>query len=133
MNKNLMLNPSSLNNIKDQKEANRNQVYNILLEDCHNKIKNCSIKGKDSYIFYLVPEFYLGLPKYDLIKCSKYICNQLYKNGFKVGYTEPNFIYIDWNHIPSDIRKKEKKKKKKDNHRDINDYNLSSNFVSKII
>ena len=111
MNKNLILNPSSLNNIKDQKEANRNQIYNILLQHCHNKIKACSLRGKESYIFYLVPEFYLGLPKYDLVKCSKYICNHLFKNGFKVGYTG-HFIYIDWSHIPSDLRKKKEKKKK---------------------
>ena len=39
MNKNLILNPSSLNNIKDQKEANRNQVYNILLEGCNKNSK----------------------------------------------------------------------------------------------
>lgn len=133
MNQSSQLNPSALNNIKDQKEANRNQIYNIVLNDCHNKIKHCSIQGNQSYICYIVPEFYLGLPKYNVINCSKYIYNQLLKNGFRVGYTEPNFLYIDWSHVPSQVRKSQKSKKKKKKSRDIDDYQLSSNFVSKII
>ena len=62
-------------------------------------------------------------------------------NGFTVKYTYPNLIYINWKHIPSEIKKSKQivtnnKKQNSTKDRDfrfIEDYKPSLNFLDKII
>ena len=60
---------------------------------------------------YIIPEFILGIPRYDISECTNYVINQLTENGFQIKYTYPNLLFISWQHyIPkyqrSDIKKK---------------------------
>ena len=146
-----MLNIYSLNNVRDQKEINKLEIYKKVLKKCHHRIKTFSSKG-DSFCFYIVPEYIYGIPKYDTLNCAAYIVNKLKKNGFHVSYTYPNLIFISWGHIPSEIKNPQIKdldiksltnksinnnsliKDQTNNieYRYIEDYNPSKNFMNKL-
>jgi hypothetical protein len=135
-----MLNIHSLNNVRDQKEINKQEIYKKVLQKCHHRIKICANKGS-SECCYIVPEYIYGIPKYDILNCALYIVNKLNLNGFTVKYTYPNLIYINWKHIPSEIKKSKQivtnnKKQNSTKDRDfrfIEDYKPSLNFLDKII
>lgn len=140
-----MLNIYALNNIRDQKEINKFQIYKEVLKKCHHRIKIHSSKG-ESFCFYIIPEYIYGIPKYDTLNCANYIIDKLIKNGFKTIYTYPNLIYISWNHIPSEINLNFKDQllinnKNFDSNsnnntsqfRYIEDYKPSQNFIKRII
>jgi len=137
-----MLNINSLNNVRDQKEINRIQIYRKVLHKCHHKIKTIASKGIVSYCFYIVPEYLYGIPKYNTLNCATYIVTKLRNNGFSVSYTYPNLIYISWGHIPSEIKNisinnttvvnKDPKLIKYPKYRYIEDYKSSKNFLKRI-
>ena len=135
-----MLNIYALNNIRDQKEINRYQIYKKVLKRCHHRIKTISKKG-ESFCFYIVPEYIYGIPKYDTLSCANFIVKKLRNNGFKILYTYPNLIFISWNHVPSEFKVSKIKdtnikntidNKNKSDFRYIEDYNPSKNFLKKI-
>lgn len=135
-----MLNINSLNNVRDQKTINKYQIYKKVLKKCHHRIKTYANKG-NSNCFYIIPEYIYGIPRYDTLNCASYIVDKLKNNNFLVNYTYPNLIYINWGHIPSEIKQSKefslKKKKKelyieKKNYRLIEDYKPSINFLDKI-
>lgn len=96
----------SLDQLYDRKrevDQFRLKIYQKILARIHNKIKHTSrIKVNEPYIFYIVPEFILGVPRYDVKHCTIYIIDKLETNGFQIKYTHPNMLFISWNHyIPS--------------------------------
>lgn len=98
-----------LYSIKKKKDINCNNIFNIILEKCHKKIKNIAESGGMN-TFYEIPHFILGLPLYNINNCIEYIVKSLKNNGLLV-YTSTkqiNIIYISWN--PEDIDIKYKKK-----------------------
>lgn len=104
----------SLDELYDRKrevQNNRLGVYNKILERVHTKIKTASRQlTNNNYIFFIIPEFIFGVPKYNTDTCTSYIIDKLQENGFIVKYTHPNFLFISWNHyIPSYEREKIKK------------------------
>ncbi len=133
-----MLNISSLNNIRDQKLINKLEIYKKVLERCHHRIKTASSKGV-STVWFVIPEYLYGVPRYDTLKCAEYIVLKLKKNGFLVFFTYPNLIYIDWNKVPSQLKKSSisnnitnKQVIEKPKFRNINDYKISNNFMQTI-
>ena len=136
-----MLNIFSLNNVRDQKQLNKYHIYKKVLKKCHHRIEICANKG-DGCCFYVVPEFIYGIPKYDTLSCASYIMKRLHSNGFYVTYTYPNLIYINWEHIPSELKNKASiyinknkvgsSKLLKNEYRYIEDYKSSTNFLNKI-
>lgn len=93
-------------------EKHRISIYNKILNRIHNRIKLTSRQYvKQQYIFYIVPEFIIGLPTYDITECISYIIQKLIDNGFFIKYTHPNMLFISWTHyIPQYEREKIKKK-----------------------
>lgn len=81
----------------------RLQVYQTILQRIHKKIKLTSrLKYNEPYIFYIIPEFVIGVPRYDVKHCTLYVIDKLEKNGFITKYTHPNMLFISWKHyIPS--------------------------------
>ena len=136
-----MLNIYSLNNVRDQKEINKFEIYKMVLKKCHHRIKVFSKKG-DSCCFYIVPEFIYGIPRYDTLNCAAYIVTKLRYNGFTVNYTYPNLIFINWTDIPSEIKNPEvmkinskepvQKILKQPEYRYIEDYKSSNNFLNRL-
>ena len=87
-------------------------LYNKLLERIHTRIKVTSNQKKNEYCcWYVVPEVMIGVPRYDYIECTSYIIDKLKDNGFIVKYTNPNLLFISWNHwVPGYVRQEFKKK-----------------------
>ena len=93
------INLEELYDRKKEVDQMRLQVYKKILYRIHNKIKITSRQRyQEEYIFYVVPEFVIGVPRYDVKHCIIYIMDQLEQNGFIVKYTHPNMIFISWGH-----------------------------------
>ena len=99
-----MLNIYALNKTKSDKEFKKILVYKQVLKICHQKIKTASEKSQ-SILAYLVPEYIIGIPKYDIVSCTEYIYNKLKQNGFLVKPTWPNLLFISWGHVKFDKEK----------------------------
>ena len=91
---------------------NRLKTYKMILARVHKKIKTTARqKHSDFFCFYVVPEFLVGVPTYNIYTCITYLMEQLSKNGFEIKYTHPNLIFISWKHyIPAYQRLEIKKK-----------------------
>lgn len=73
--------------------------FNKILNRAHTKIKQTSrLRSSDQFVFFLVPEFLIGVPTYDTASCIAYIMNKLQENGFYIKYTHPNLLFISWQH-----------------------------------
>ena len=105
------INLDELYETKKQKDLNRLEIYNRILNRIHNKIKHVSRQRCDQHCWFLVPEMILGVPRFDNGDCIAYIVQKLRDNGFVVKYTHPNMLFISWqNWIPDYVRTEIKKK-----------------------
>ena len=87
-------------------------LYNKILHRIHTKIKQTSrnTKGKEQFVWYLIPEMMIGVSRYNVSECTGYILRKLRENDFIVRYTHPNLIFISWTHwIPGYVRQEYKK------------------------
>lgn len=87
-------------------------LYNKILNRIHNKIKITSrqSKGKEQFLWYIIPEMMIGVSRYNVEECTGYILRKLRENDFVVRYTHPNLIFISWIHwIPGYVRQEYKK------------------------
>ena len=72
----------------------------------HNKIKLTSRQRNNmKCCWFVIPEFILGLPKYNIELCTQYLMEKLDDNGFIVKYTYPNLLFISWNHYIPDYER----------------------------
>lgn len=99
---------------KQQKITHEHKVkiYQKILARVHKKIKTVSRqRSNNKFCVYLLPEFVLGIPRYDMANCTTYVIEKLMENGFQVKYTHPNLLFISWQHyIPSHVRADYKKR-----------------------
>jgi len=105
------LNLDELYREKKMRQDNKLKIYNRILKRVHDKIKYVS-RQRNSLCFcsYVVPEFLLGVPKYDSSACIAYVIEKLVDNGLAVKYVHPNLLMISWTHyIPPDQRREYKK------------------------
>jgi len=78
-------------------DENKIKVFQTILNRIHKKIKITSRqKYDDQFTFYIIPEFLVGIPRYDVASCTSYIIQKLRENGFMIKYTHPNLIFISW-------------------------------------
>jgi hypothetical protein len=106
------LNLDELYETKKQKDLNKLELYNRILNRVHNKIKHISRqRACEQHCWFLVPEMILGVPRYDNSDCIAYLVQKLRDNGFVVKYTHPNMLFISWqNWVPDYVRNEIKKK-----------------------
>jgi hypothetical protein len=84
---------------KNELEENKLKVFRKILHRVHTKIKITSRQRKsEQSTFFLIPEFLVGVPRYDVVSCTAYIIEKLKDNGFLVKYTHPNLLFISWAH-----------------------------------
>ena len=91
---------------------NKLALYNKILNRVHNKIKLTSNqnRGKEQFLWYLIPEIMIGVSRYDVAECTGYILRKLRENDMVVRYTHPNLIFISWSHwVPGYVRQEYKK------------------------
>jgi len=106
------LNMDDLYTQKKISEEHKIKIYQKVLARVHKKIKSTSkMRNNDKFCFFLLPEFILGVPKYDMVECTSYVIEKLIDNGFIMKYTHPNLLFISWQHyIPNYQRAQIKKK-----------------------
>jgi|TARA_B110001450_G_scaffold9783_2_gene9693 hypothetical protein len=93
------INLDELYHRKNEIEANRIKIYQKILHRVHTKIKITSRqKIAEQYCFFIIPEFLVGIPRFDSATCTAYVIDKLIENGFHVKYTHPNMLFISWNH-----------------------------------
>ena len=105
------LNLDDLYEYKKEQDLTTLKIYQQLLERVHKQIKIASRqKINHECSWYVVPEFLLGIPRYDVKSCVAYIIHELQENGFKIKYTHPNLLFISWGHwVPDYVREEYKK------------------------
>lgn len=106
------INLDELYDRKKEKDLQKMQIFNRILNRIHEKIKMTSRqKINSSFCWYVVPELMLGYVNYDRVACISYVLAKLEENDFQVRYTHPNLIFISWGHyIPTYVRTEFKKK-----------------------
>jgi len=106
------LNIDELYERKRQKSLNQLALFNKILNRIHTKIKMTSRQnqGKEQFCWYLIPEMMIGVSRYSVAECTGYILRKLRENNFQVRYTNPNLIFISWQHwVPGYVRQEYKK------------------------
>ena len=106
------LNMDELYKQKQQSEEHKIKIYQKILARVHKKIKATSrMRNSDRFTFFVLPEFILGIPRYNMVECTSYVIEKLIDNGFMIKYTHPNLLFISWQHyIPNYQRAQIKKK-----------------------
>lgn len=96
---------------KREVENNKLKIYRNILNRVHKKIKISSRqKLNNQFTFFVIPEFLVGTPTYDIAACTAFIIDKLKENGFNVKYTYPNLLFISWAHHLDKTRRGEIKK-----------------------
>jgi hypothetical protein len=98
---------------KQQLDLKKLALYQKILNRIHVRIKTIArnYTQNNTYCWFVVPEFVLGVSKFDQGACIAYIVNTLKENKFRVKYYHPNTLFISWDHwVPSYVREEIKKK-----------------------
>lgn len=48
-------------------------------------------------VWYEIPQFIIGQPKYKLTECKEFVTNKLKADGFNITEYDSNIILIKWN------------------------------------
>jgi hypothetical protein len=92
-----VLNPSSLYKDEARRDATRIRIYNNVLTAIYNRIKAIArIPGNEKSLWYIVPEFIPGTPRFDMGDAILYIVWNLRNSSYAVSYTHPNLLFISW-------------------------------------
>jgi hypothetical protein len=97
---------------KKQNDLLKLELFKKILHRVHVRIKNTAKhRPNEKYVWFVVPEMIIGVPKYDQAGCIAYVMNALQDNGFSVRYFHPNTLFICWEEwVPSYVRNEIKKK-----------------------
>ena len=95
-----MINIHQLHKEIDNREKQKYNTYQSVLDKCYYRIAKINSKSNDCYCVFVVPTFMFGVPLYDVTKCIIFIMEKLISKGFKVVYTHPNLLYISWKEKP---------------------------------
>ena len=88
------------------------KTYQKILARIHSRIKAISRqRNNNKFCMFVIPEFILGIPRYDIAECTNYVIEKLTENGFQVKYTYPNLLFISWQHYIPKYQRNEIKKK----------------------
>lgn len=92
-----VLNPSSLYTTEAKRDATRIRIYNSVLTVIYTRIKAISrVPDNEKSLWYIVPEFIPGTPRFDIGDAILYIVWNLRNIGYTVSYTHPNLLHISW-------------------------------------
>ena len=127
------LNINSLYEKIHEKNIKRYEIFDGILQKIHNRIRY-NARLEKTYCFYNIPEFVIGTPLYNIHDLRSYLINSLEKDGFKLMYMDPNWLFITWEINPKKITsstdiKKLKKEKKKGDFKLIDEYKPSGTFI----
>jgi hypothetical protein len=96
---------------KRLQDINKLELYRKILNRIHTRIKTTAKINSEKYCWFVVPEYIIGIPRYDQGACIAYVLDTLQTNGFKTRYFHPNTLLISWEHwVPTYVRNEIKKK-----------------------
>lgn len=124
-----MINIDELHKEKTQKIKHKNEVYEIVLNKCHQRIKHVAKSpSTPENCFFIVPPYIYGSPLYDVNNCIIFIAKSLSTNGFDVKFFNPNILFISWEgkKNPKNFKTLQKQEKK---FKSITDFKQTNNFV----
>ena len=88
------------------------KTYQKILARIHSRIKAVSRqRNNNKFCMFVIPEFILGIPRYDIAECTNFVIEKLTDNGFQIKYTYPNLLFISWQHYIPKYQRSEIKKK----------------------
>lgn len=91
------LDPASLYSEQEKRDALKLKTYNNILESAHNKIRTISrMPNNDKSLLFVVPEFVIGVPRFNTRDCILYLVWNLRNSHFDVQYYHPNLLHISW-------------------------------------
>ena len=88
-----------INNLHQErvcKNKARNDVFELVLSKCIDKILYTNKNTDKTFIFFEVPKILIGFPFYDMKSCTMFIMNKLVNKNYKVEFMEPFYLYVDW-------------------------------------
>lgn len=112
----------------NEKNFQRLKNFDEILKKIHNRIKY-NARLEKTYCFYQIPEFIIGQPLFNIENLRKYLINSLKKNGFKIIYIDPNWLFISWDIKPKKTPIKKIKKKEENDFKLIDEYKPSGNLI----
>ena len=122
------LNINELHGSIHRRKVKRLELYNSILEKIHHRIKYNADLEK-TYCFYNIPGFIIGVPLYDIKELTTFIITALKKNGFKLLYIDPNWLFISWGIEETPTKQPKKVKKDTTNYKMVEEYKPSGQFV----
>lgn len=92
-----ILSPSTLYSQEARRDATRIRIYNMVLQTIYNKVKAVArVPGNEKSLWYVIPEFIPGTPRFDINDAVIYIVWNLRNAGYIVNYTPPTLLHICW-------------------------------------
>ena len=79
-------------------DRHREESYDAVLSQCHNRIKRASEMGQQSCV-YKIPSFLIGLPLIQIGPCSAYIKQALLDNGLYAEFSDATTLFICWDPV----------------------------------
>jgi len=122
------LNINELHGSIHRRKVKSLELYNSILEKIHHRIKY-NAELEKTYCFYNIPGFIIGVPLYDIKELTTYVITALKKNGFKLLYIDPNWLFISWGMEETSTKQPKKVKKDTTNYKLIEEYKPSGQFV----
>lgn len=86
----------SLQEEKNNKENSKEQIFNVVLNKCIEKIVYTNRHTDKTFVIFEVPKILIGYPSYDMKSCILFIINKLAAKNYLVEFIEPFYLYIDW-------------------------------------
>lgn len=89
------MNANDIQKFLHDREKNRLQIYENILQKCYLKIQN-SVLRDEEFTIITIPDFIIGYPTYNFQNCIKYVIFKLKQNKFEIKYFYPNALQIIW-------------------------------------
>lgn len=91
------LDPTTLYDEQEKRDVLKLKTYNSILEQVHNKIRLIAkIPDAEKHLYYEVPDFVLGVPRFNRRDCILYLVWNLRNSKFDVQYYPPSLLHISW-------------------------------------
>jgi len=90
-----MINVDKLKKDAEERRKFKKKCFKKILDMTLTKIEFVA-KTNITNTWFEIPMFVLGFPSFEIEDCANYIMKRLKKNGFKVFFLKPNFLFINW-------------------------------------
>ena len=78
------------------------ETYKQLFQACCDRIRRrAHIPGAPRCMHYAVPPFVWGRPPFTHAHATRYVCEKLQRNGFRVSHAAPGVLLVDWSQKPA--------------------------------